>query len=117
MISHLAAVARLAPMPPAVDPGGNAPELRLELARSGARCAAILVTHTHWDHLGGVADLAEGTGAPVYVSADAVGALESPLAPAGVLIRGYEDAHRIAEGDPLELGGISFEVLSVPGHA
>ena len=33
----------------------------------GARCAAILITHGHWDHLGGVADLAEGTGAPVYM--------------------------------------------------
>ena len=49
-----------------VDPGGNAAELRLELAGIGATCVAILVTHTHWDHLGGVADLAEGTGAPVY---------------------------------------------------
>ena len=35
--------------------------------RMGARCAAILITHGHFDHLGGVADLAEGTGAPVYM--------------------------------------------------
>ena len=34
---------------------------------SGATCAAILITHGHFDHLGGVADLAEGTGAPVYM--------------------------------------------------
>ena len=32
----------------------------------GARCAGILITHCHWDHLLGVADLAEGTSAPVY---------------------------------------------------
>src|SRR5437867_12858285 len=51
-----------------IDPGGDAPTLRLELARMGTSCAAILLTHTHYDHLGGVADLAEGTGAPVYVS-------------------------------------------------
>ncbi|MDQ3894123.1 MAG: MBL fold metallo-hydrolase, partial [Actinomycetota bacterium] len=49
-----------------IDPGADAADLRLQLARSGARCAAILVTHTHWDHIGAVADLAEGTGAPVY---------------------------------------------------
>src|SRR5437867_12487428 len=49
-----------------VDPGGDAAMLRLELARMGATCAAVLVTHTHWDHLGAVAHLAEGTGAPVY---------------------------------------------------
>ena len=50
-----------------IDPGGNAAELRLELARAGAACAAILITHGHYDHVGGVADLAEGTGAPVYM--------------------------------------------------
>lgn len=100
-----------------VDPGGDAATLRLELARAGAKCAAILLTHTHWDHLGGVADLAEGTAAPVYVSPDAVGALESPLTPPGLTIRAFEGARRISGGDPLEDGGIPFEVLDVPGHA
>ena len=45
-------------------PGRRRRELRLELARPAPRCAGILVTHGHFDHLGGVADLAEGTGAP-----------------------------------------------------
>src|SRR2546428_722152 len=48
-----------------VDPGGDAAQLRLELAGMGADCSGILITHAHWDHLGGVADLAEGTGAQV----------------------------------------------------
>ena len=97
-----------------VDPGGDAASLRLELARA---CAAILLTHTHWDHIGAVADLAEGTTCPVYVSPDAVGALESPLAPPGLTIRPYEGAHRISGGEPLEVAGMSFDVLDVPGHA
>jgi hydroxyacylglutathione hydrolase len=100
-----------------IDPGGDAASLRLELARAGARCAAILLTHTHWDHIGAVADLAEGTGAPVCVSPDAVGALESPLAAPGVSIRPYEGARRISGGEPLEAAGMAFEVLDVPGHA
>src|SRR4029079_306421 len=50
-----------------IDPGGYAPELRLELARLGTSCSGILVTHGHFDHLGGVADLAEGTGAEVWM--------------------------------------------------
>ena len=100
-----------------VDPGWDAAQLRLELARIGAGCAGILLTHTHWDHVGGVADLAEGTGAPVYVSPDAVGALESPLTPPGLTLRGYADAQHVVGGETLELGGISFEVLDVPGHA
>ena len=61
-----------------VDPGGDAAALRLELARLGAHCVGILVTHCHWDHLGGVADLAEGTGAPVYMSEMESRVLESP---------------------------------------
>ena len=100
-----------------VDPGGDAAQLRLELAGTGARCAAILLTHTHFDHVGAVADLAEATAAPVHVSPDAVGALESPMAPPGIAIRGYEGALHVSGGDTLEAGGISFEVLDVPGHA
>ena len=48
-----------------IDPGDDATELRRELERCGARVAGILITHTHFDHIGGIADLAEATGAPV----------------------------------------------------
>src|ERR671918_29382 len=61
-----------------IDPGADAAALRLELARMGARCAAILVTHTHYDHIGAVADLAEASGAPVYVSETEARVLEHP---------------------------------------
>ena len=47
----------------------------VELARMGARCSAILVTHCHWDHIGAVADLAEGTGARVYMAREAAAVL------------------------------------------
>lgn len=100
-----------------IDPGWDAAALRLELARAGASCAAILLTHTHWDHVGGVADLAEGTGARVYVSPDAVGGLESPLGPPGVPIRGYDAAQHVVDGETLDVAEVSFDVLSVPGHA
>jgi hydroxyacylglutathione hydrolase len=100
-----------------VDPGGDAAQLRLDVARTGASCSAILLTHTHFDHVGAVADLAEGTGAPVYVSPDAKGALESPLTPPGLTIRGYEQALDVPGGETLDVGGLSFDVLDVPGHA
>src|SRR5207244_11557487 len=54
---------RGAPECAVVDPGGDAAQLRLELARLDTACAGILITHGHLDPLGGVADLAEGTGA------------------------------------------------------
>jgi hydroxyacylglutathione hydrolase len=98
-----------------VDPGGDAAQLRLELARMGARCAAILITHGHFDHLGGVADLAEGTGAPVHMPEGERDELETPRAQFGV--RSYVPDVLLSGGETLETGGISFEVVGVPGHS
>jgi hydroxyacylglutathione hydrolase len=101
-----------------VDPGGDAAQLRLELARSGARCAAILITHCHWDHLGGVADLAEGTAAPVYMSEDEAPVLERPddWYP-GSGVRPYTADVRLSGDETFEVAGITFETLRVPGHS
>jgi glyoxylase-like metal-dependent hydrolase (beta-lactamase superfamily II) len=102
-----------------IDPGGDPADLRLELARLGASVAAILITHGHWDHLGGVADLAEGTGAPVYMAEGERALLENlpELVPAGMIARGYT-ADTFLQGDEtLELAGIEFQTLRVPGHS
>ena len=101
-----------------VDPGGEAAELRLHLARCGARCTAILITHSHFDHLGGVADLAEGTGAPVYMPAAEAAALERPedFYP-GMGVRPYTPDVLLEGDETLELAGISFRTLRVPGHS
>lgn len=102
-----------------VDPSGSAAEIRLELAGRGARCVAILVTHGHWDHLGGVADLAEGTGAPVHM-AEAERALLEQVAdylPPGVHVRAWTPEVLLHGGETLELAGISFQTFSVPGHS
>jgi hydroxyacylglutathione hydrolase len=101
-----------------VDPGGGAVELRSELARSGARCAAILITHCHYDHLGGVADLAEGTGAPVHMAAAEAEVLERPedFFP-GTGVRPWSAEVRLEGDETLQLAGIAFETLTVPGHS
>ncbi|HYY02471.1 MAG TPA: MBL fold metallo-hydrolase [Gaiellaceae bacterium] len=102
-----------------VDPGGGATELRLELARGGARCVAILITHGHFDHLGGVADLAEGTGAPVHMAEDERMLLEEPeqFTPPGYAIRPYTPDVLLDGDETLELAGIDFQTLRVPGHS
>jgi glyoxylase-like metal-dependent hydrolase (beta-lactamase superfamily II) len=101
-----------------VDPGASAAELRLELARLGTTCAAILVTHTHYDHIGGVADLAEGTGAPVHIPAAEAQVLAAPdrFYP-GISIRPWDAEVQLAGDETLELAGITFETVSVPGHS
>ena len=102
-----------------IDPSGDAGQLRLELAALGAKCTAILITHGHWDHLLGVADLAEGTGAPVYMAEDEQGLLQNlpDLVPAGVTTRAYTPDVLLAGDESLDLAGITFETLKVPGHS
>src|SRR5919197_1719826 len=109
-----------APEAVVVDPGDDAAQLRIALARTGASCAAILVTHCHWDHLGAVADLAEATGAPVYMARDEAPVLESPddfYGSLGIRIRPYAPDTLLAGAERLELAGIEFETLTVPGHS
>ena len=108
-----------APEAVVVDPGGNAAELMLKLAELETSVAAILITHGHWDHLGGVADLAEGTGAPVYMAEDERALLENlpDLVPEGVSARSYTPDVLLQGDETLELAGIEFETLRVPGHS
>ena len=102
-----------------IDPGGDAAELRLQLAHSGASCTAILITHGHFDHLGGVADLAEGTGAPVYMPEGERDRLERypEFAPAGVPGRAYTPDHLLEGGETVEVAGVAFECVAIPGHS
>lgn len=102
-----------------VDPSGTAAEIRLALASHGARCVAILVTHGHFDHILGLADLAEGTGAPVYGPAGERALLEEPSAytPPGVTVRPWRADTLLAGGESLEIAGLRIDVLAVPGHS
>ncbi len=102
-----------------VDPSGEPATIRLRLAEVKARCVAILITHGHWDHLVGVAELAEGTGAPVHMAEDERVLLENPsaYAPASVVMRPYTPDVLLQGGETLELADMTFDVVSVPGHS
>ena len=108
-----------APEAVVIDPSGDVTELRLELAQSGARCAGILVTHGHWDHLVGVAELAEAAAAPVYMAEGERELLESPgrFTPPTISLRPYTPDVLLAGGEVVEIAGIAFDVISVPGHS
>ena len=102
-----------------IDPGGDAAELGRELERLGVTCVGILITHGHWDHLGGVADLADASGAPVYMAAEERIALEriNDFAPAELPLRPYTPDVLLEGDEALDLAGISFQTLRVPGHS
>ena len=102
-----------------IDPGGDAAELGRELVRLGVTCVGILITHGHWDHLGGVADLADASGAPVYMAAEERIALEriNDFAPVELSLRPYTPDVLLEGDETLDLAGISFQTLRVPGHS
>ena len=102
-----------------VDPGADAAEIRLELARLGATCAAILLTHSHFDHFGALADLAEGTGAPVWLPEGELDVFRHPndFFP-GFPTRAFTGEATLLNGaETVEAAGISFQVRHVPGHS
>ena len=102
-----------------VDPSGDAATIRQTLGSLGARCAAILVTHGHFDHIVSLADLAEQTGAPVYAPAGERILIEEPAAftPPGITVRGMAADIWLDGGETVDGAGISFAVTLVPGHS
>ncbi len=83
-----------------VDPGEAAPVVAA-LEEHRLTPGAILCTHHHGDHVGGVEELLTRYRVPVY-------------GPAREPIPGI--THRLGEGDRVRLGGLEFTVLEVPGH-
>jgi glyoxylase-like metal-dependent hydrolase (beta-lactamase superfamily II) len=108
---------RGAPEAAVIDPGDDPTPLRLELARMGTRTSGILVTHTDVDHIGGVAALAEGSGADVWAPAGEVEALRAGETRGGLRVPPHDPAHTVAGGDEITVAGITFEVVDVPGHS
>ena len=102
-----------------VDPSGDAETIRQSLGAVGARCAAILVTHGHFDHIVSLADLAEQTGAPVYAPAGERMLIEEPAAftPPGITVHPATADVWLDGGETVDAAGISFAVTSVPGHS
>jgi hydroxyacylglutathione hydrolase len=85
-----------------VDPGEAQPVLDY-LAREKLELAAILATHHHPDHVGGIAELLRHFKVPVY------GPRGEPIATL---------THPVSEGDSVTIPalGVSFSVLDIPGH-
>jgi hydroxyacylglutathione hydrolase len=108
---------RGAPEAAIVDPGDDPTALRLELARMGTKPGGILVTHTDVDHIGGVAALADGTGAEVWAPSGEVDALRTGKSRGGFEVGPHDPAHTVTGGEQITVAGVVFDVVDVPGHS
>ncbi len=104
-----------------VDPGDEAPRLLAAIEELELDVQAILLTHTHFDHVGAVAPLARATGAPVYCPELEVPVLQDIMAfvpwPGFGPFESWDPEETVRGGETLELAGIPLEVLFTPGHS
>jgi len=104
-----------------VDPGADDPRLMDALAASGAKLAAIWLTHAHVDHIGGIAMLKRAHDVPVYLHPADRPVYDAQAFFAEAYQIPFEEPappdRELAEGDVLTLGDTSFTVLHVPGHS
>jgi hydroxyacylglutathione hydrolase len=102
-----------------IDPGDEAQ--RLIDAVGELDVAAILLTHTHFDHVGAVAPLARATGAEVWCPEIEVPVLADIMRfvpwPGFGPYESYAADHTVAGGEQLELAGFAIDVLFTPGHS
>jgi hydroxyacylglutathione hydrolase len=104
-----------------VDPGDEAEKLLGAIEALGVGLDGILITHTHFDHIGAVEPVARATGAEVWVPE----AERHRLADINSFLPGpgfgpfepYEAEHTLEGGERLALGGFEIDVLSTPGHS
>ena len=109
-----------------IDPGAEAPRFLKAFEELGVTLAGILLTHTHFDHVGAVAELAEATGAEVWVPElehEDLLTIDRRMAERGGMFADfgpfvpYDAEHTVSGGDVVELAGITFDVVFAPGHS
>jgi hydroxyacylglutathione hydrolase len=105
-----------------VDPGEEPERLLTALDELGVRTLeAILITHTHFDHIGAVAPVAKATNAPVFCPELEVGVLAKIMdyvpSPGFGPFESYEADRTVGGGEELELAGLRFQVIFTPGHS
>jgi hydroxyacylglutathione hydrolase len=103
-----------------VDPGDEPQRLLSAVADLGVTIEAILVTHTHFDHIGAVAPVAKATGAPVYcpeIERSVLADIMRWVPPGFGPFESYEADHTLAGGERLSLAGLEIDVHFTPGHS
>jgi hydroxyacylglutathione hydrolase len=104
-----------------VDPGDEADRLLGAIEELGVTLDGILLTHTHFDHVGAVAPIARATGAEVWVPEIEKAVLADidsyvPWSEFGPF-ESWDAEHTLAGGERLDLAGFEIDVLFTPGHS
>lgn len=104
-----------------VDPGEEADKLLGAIEALGVTLDAILLTHTHFDHVGAVAPVARATGAPVYCPKLEVPVLQDIMAyvpwDGFGPYESWDPEETVEGGEQLELAGFEIDVVFTPGHS
>jgi glyoxylase-like metal-dependent hydrolase (beta-lactamase superfamily II) len=104
-----------------VDPGEEADKLLRAIDALGVELDGILLTHTHFDHIGAVAPVAEATGAEVWVpeaERQVLADINSYVPwPGFGPYQSWEAEHTLKGGERLELADFEIDVLFTPGHS
>jgi glyoxylase-like metal-dependent hydrolase (beta-lactamase superfamily II) len=104
-----------------VDPGEEAERILGAVDQLGLGVDAILLTHTHFDHVGAVAPVAKATGAPVYCPEIEVPVLADIMSfvpwPGFGPYESYDADETVGGGERLELAGMEIDVIFTPGHS
>lgn len=103
-----------------VDPGGSAELILDNIAKKEMKPKAVVNTHGHWDHIGANVEVADAFKIPVYIHKDDADYLTDPSKNASNIMGTRSEARAadgfLTEGDKLEFGGCTLEVLHTPGH-
>ncbi|KJS11238.1 MAG: beta-lactamase [Peptococcaceae bacterium BRH_c8a] len=103
-----------------VDPGAEGNRILSRLEKKGLQCKYIILTHGHMDHVGALNEVGEATGAQVMIHKADAGMLTSPSqnlsAFMGAKLKFKEADKLLEDGDKIQLGSITIEVLHTPGH-
>jgi hydroxyacylglutathione hydrolase len=104
-----------------VDPGDEADRILHAADELGVSIEGILLTHTHFDHIGAVAPIAKATGAPVWCPEIEVPVLADINSfvpwPGFGPYESYDADHKVSGGEKLELAGMEIDVIFTPGHS
>jgi hydroxyacylglutathione hydrolase len=104
-----------------VDPGDEADRLLGAIEQLGVTLEAILLTHTHFDHVGAVAPVAKATGAKVWCPEIEVPVLADIMSfvpwPGFGPFESYDADETVNGGERLELAGFDIDVIFTPGHS